>query len=337
MTRGTVLFTEPDGPLARAQKIRRVLRLSYKNRRQAFKFFIILFLVIWLVEFLIHPVIDFYLSARPRPGFWDLVVLLCPAIALFAADESGLNPYKVYQTFYFLLGIGCVSTSLFNLNFEDYFPVLSLQSPDFTTIFTLSTGIFFSTVFLINFWLWSAVSPVKLFGDVEEIFDDYLRATDPKWRKFLLKVAAGSGHPDALLVMGSLLYSGDGFPENRELGARYIAFGQSEGESEVGLSLIEAMGIDRNTLTAQWPLLTADKIGENLPELCRSRIEGLQSDGEISSQQREDLLELVRSVDPMHLANVYAALQNEESLRGLKENAARIPGWDAERAIFYVN
>ena len=77
--------------------------------------------------------------------------------------------------------------------------------------------------------------------------------------------------------------------------------------------------------------------GENIGIACRKRIDELREKKQITEGQQQDLYELVRTSDQMHLINVLGILHNDQEMKGLAGRAGRISGWDAERGIFYLS
>jgi hypothetical protein len=77
--------------------------------------------------------------------------------------------------------------------------------------------------------------------------------------------------------------------------------------------------------------------GENIGIACRKRIDELREKKQITEGQQQDLYELVRTLDQMHLMNVLGILHNDEEMKRLAGRAGRISGWDGEQGIFYLS
>ena len=77
--------------------------------------------------------------------------------------------------------------------------------------------------------------------------------------------------------------------------------------------------------------------GENIGVACRKRIDELRENKQITDGQQQDLYELVRTLDQMHLMNVLGILHNDEEMKRLAGRAGRISGWDGEQGIFYLS
>ena len=187
----------------------------------------------------------------------------------------------------------------------------------------------------------------------EENFDKYLRysdsasgyTTDIKLAHQYLNEAVGYSHPDATFIKGVLLFVGEfsenGFEKDEEAGFELMIKGEELGCEDIGIAMASAAGINLGELKKQKsPTFLGDRssddVGVDLSEKCRVRINELHELGDLNEKQTEDLLEVIRSVEPLHLATIFGALHNEQELEKLKVNAGAIVGWDPDTATFYV-
>ena len=181
-------------------------------------------------------------------------------------------------------------------------------------------------------------------GDAGEAnFVNYLKHTDPLTgavqdqelaRQNLMK-AVNLKHPDATFVFGTLTYTGDIFPKDTKEGMRLMREGRSLGAAMTDV-ITTSMGID---LDADTPEGSEENTfsGENIGVACRKRIDELRENKQITDGQQQDLYELVRTLDQMHLMNVLGILHNDEEMKRLAGRAGRISGWDGEQGIFYLS
>ena len=181
--------------------------------------------------------------------------------------------------------------------------------------------------------------------DAEACFDRYIAHTEPlsgaiqddKIAVEYLKKAHDLEHPDATFVLGNLIYKGaKGFDEDRSEGVRLMKLGKAQGANPMVDAILARFGIDLDADHAA-NQETNELSGSILADECRERIDELDQNGELTKEQYEDLYEIVRTVDEMHLVNVFAMLNTPDLTAKLTEKAGRITGWDGENAIFYVS
>jgi len=177
----------------------------------------------------------------------------------------------------------------------------------------------------------------------ETCFVNYLKHSDPltgavQDEEFacqnLLK-AVNLKHPDATFLFGTLTYTGDSFPKDTKEGMRLMREGRRLGATMTD-AIATSLGIDLDADTPEGSEEDAFS-GENIGIACRKRIDELREKKQITEGQQQDLYELVRTSDQMHLINVLGILHNDQEMKGLAGRAGRISGWDAERGIFYLS
>ena len=187
-------------------------------------------------------------------------------------------------------------------------------------------------------------TPLQRPGDGD--FDNYLRHTEPLSgavqdadlaREYLEK-AVEKNHPDANFVLGALKYTGDGYPQDGDEGLSLMKKGKELGADEIADVMAEVLGVDLNSDGNQSFVQIEDElISGRLAVACQEKIDSLFANGDLNAEQRDDLREVIRSVDPTHLINVRGALSNKSELEKLKSHSSRITGWDADAAIFYIS
>ena len=179
--------------------------------------------------------------------------------------------------------------------------------------------------------------------DGETCFVNYLKHTDPLSgaiqdkqlaRQHLLK-AVHLDHPDATFVYGTLIYTGDMFTKDTREGMRLMREGRSLGASMTDV-IATSMGIDLDTDSPDGSGEFRFS-GENIGIACRNKIDELHENKKITDEHQQDLYELVRTLDKMHLVNVLGILHNDEEMKTLAGRASRISGWDGERGIFFLS
>jgi hypothetical protein len=174
--------------------------------------------------------------------------------------------------------------------------ILCFFIPQITYSFTTASYslIGFFLFFISSLNIWKKNSFACDFSDPEQHFNIYLSDIEGRWATEHLRSAASAGQPEALVILGAMIYSGEKYAENKDLGAI------------------------------------------NLASQCRAKINELFDAGRVTKDQRVDLLEIVRSGEPLHLVNILAILNKDAELDKLAKNAARIKGWDAENLVFFV-
>ena len=182
-------------------------------------------------------------------------------------------------------------------------------------------------------------------NDGEADFVEYLKYTDPYFGQEdpslavqYLEKAVDADHPDATFVKGTLLFNGEytGRAQDKRAGFMLMKKGRDMGASLVD-EVTSMWGIDLDDEDYSSQSKVSEYVeAENIQEMCKSRIDDLRSLDEISVEQKEDLYELVRTLDALHLINVFSILSNPKELKKMAGLASRITGWDPVNATFFL-
>ena len=184
----------------------------------------------------------------------------------------------------------------------------------------------------------------------EKHFVKYLKHTeplsgevqDPVLAREHLQKAVDLKHADATFVMGALIYTGDGYPRSEPDGYQMMVEAKKLGASEIADQISEALGIDLSRAptgvkNSEAVEISEAREGAKLSVECSKILTNMHERGEITFQQMHDALEVVRSIEPIHLANVLGILSNPVETKKFIRNAPHITGWDAENATFFVS
>jgi len=202
--------------------------------------------------------------------------------------------------------------------------------------------------------LWKKDSFVFLFNEYDKIgLDEYFpieRNWDVNASNFFHD-AASAGHPQALLILGAMIYSGRKYTEDRALGKKYMEFAISEGAIEPKISISGFLGIDPDNIEKSTKVTPSDEAGKIiLTARCEAKINDLFEAGRLTEKLRTDLLDLVKgikrfdrlniitrqNIEPLDLVNILKILNTDWELDDLTKNAPRNVGWDAEKTKFIV-
>jgi len=179
-----------------------------------------------------------------------------------------------------------------------------------------------------------------------------------------LERAALYGFPDAIFVLGVLIYIGASFngakyKKNQSAGLKLMRFAHSErarqpyvfcrGETAVILNIPRTFGIDivetvKSDTNPTFSIAESPGSIEESPsflfsdlflafsEKCCLRINMLHLHGDLNEKQKEDLLKIVRNVKPPHLATIFFVLHQDEKILSLKLNVDKNISWDSNTA-----
>ena len=184
-------------------------------------------------------------------------------------------------------------------------------------------------------------------GDAESAFLIYITHTDPAtgapqdwdtaWH--YLNISFEAGHPDATLVMGTQLVTGERIEKDVPRGVELIKQAKKLG-CENADDFAKMLGIDLDTETVDTSVDTSRVDIPKLGLLIMERLKALVESGAIDLAQKTALTmmlnEAVSSRDEMAVANLYGILQNEKELKKLVSNSDNIVGTDSASATFFV-